>query len=84
MFTITLDPIIAHIGPLVLRWHSLILITKVILPSKNLAVTNIRRARERLSKLPAYFINYSILFRRKHEQNQSFKNRLNSNPRKEK
>ena len=29
MFTITLDPIIAHIGPLVLRWYSLILITAI-------------------------------------------------------
>ncbi len=29
MFTIALDPIIAHIGPLVLRWYSLILITAI-------------------------------------------------------
>ena len=29
MFTITLDPIIAHIGSLVLRWYSLILITAI-------------------------------------------------------
>src|SRR6266540_3147956 len=29
MFTITLDPIIAHIGPLVLRWYSLILIVGI-------------------------------------------------------
>ncbi|HEX9331771.1 MAG TPA: prolipoprotein diacylglyceryl transferase family protein [Anaerolineales bacterium] len=29
MFTITLDPIIAHIGPLMLRWYSLILITAI-------------------------------------------------------
>jgi phosphatidylglycerol:prolipoprotein diacylglycerol transferase len=29
MFTITLDPIIAHIGPFVLRWYSLIIITAI-------------------------------------------------------
>jgi len=29
MLTITLDPIIAHIGPLVLRWYSLILIMAI-------------------------------------------------------
>lgn len=29
MFTITLDPIIAHIGPLVLRWYGLILVTAI-------------------------------------------------------
>jgi phosphatidylglycerol:prolipoprotein diacylglycerol transferase len=29
MFTITLDPIIAHIGPLVLRWYSLILLVAI-------------------------------------------------------
>jgi len=27
MFTITLDPIIAHLGPFVIRWYSLILLT---------------------------------------------------------
>ena len=27
MFTITLDPIIAHFGPFVVRWYSLILLT---------------------------------------------------------
>ena len=29
MFTITIDPIIAHIGPLVLRWYSLILLVAI-------------------------------------------------------
>jgi len=29
VFTITLDPIIAHIGPLVLRWYSLILLVAI-------------------------------------------------------
>src|SRR5215208_2270573 len=29
MFTITLDPIIAHVGPFVLRWYSLILVTAI-------------------------------------------------------
>ena len=29
MFTITLDPIIAHIGPIVLRWYSLILMIAI-------------------------------------------------------
>lgn len=29
MLTITLDPIIAHIGPLILRWYSLILVTAI-------------------------------------------------------
>ena len=29
MFTITLDPIIAHVGPFVLRWYSLILMTAI-------------------------------------------------------
>jgi phosphatidylglycerol:prolipoprotein diacylglycerol transferase len=29
MFTITLDPIIAHIGPFVLRWYSLIIIAAI-------------------------------------------------------
>lgn len=29
MFTITLDPIIAHVGPFALRWYSLILVTAI-------------------------------------------------------
>jgi len=29
MFTITLDPIIAHLGPFVIRWYSLILLTAI-------------------------------------------------------
>lgn len=58
MFTITLDPILAHVGPFVIRWYSLILLTAI---SVGVWITSREAERRRFNRKEIFDVSVWII-----------------------